>query len=47
MKVKNFPARKLRRQLKAEGVDLNSPKAVQQLELARNVRTKKFKGKEK
>jgi hypothetical protein len=41
MKPKNFPARKLARQLKAQGIDLNSEKAKALLAEARGVRTKK------
>jgi hypothetical protein len=41
MKTKNFPAKKLRRQLIANGVDLESPDAQRQLAIARSVRTKK------
>lgn len=45
MKPKNFPARKLRRQLRAQGIDLNSEEAKQKLAEARGVRTKKNRGK--
>lgn len=41
MKPKNFPARKLERQMKAQGVDIESPEAKQQLADARDIRTKK------
>ncbi len=44
MKPKNFPARKLKRQLKAQGVDLNSKEAVRLLQVAREKRTKKYRG---
>ena len=41
MRPKNFPARKLRRQLKVKGIDLNSEKSKTLLSQAREVRTKK------
>lgn len=41
MKPKNFPARKLARQLKAKGIVLYSKEAVRLLEAAREKRTKK------
>ncbi len=43
MKQKNFPARKLKRQLVAKGEDINSEKNVKLLDQARNVRTKKVR----
>ncbi len=45
MKPKNFPARKLKRQLVAQGKDLNSKESIQLLEEARGIRTKKHRGK--
>ena len=44
MKVKNFPARKLLRQLKVQGKDINSEKCQRLLEQARQTRTKKNRG---
>ncbi len=44
MKPKNFPARKLARQLKAKGIDLNSKEAIRLLKIAREKRTKKYRG---
>ena len=43
MKPRNFPARKLKRQLKAQGKDINSNESKTLIELARNVRTKKHR----
>lgn len=43
MKPKNFPARKLRRQLVAQGADLNSTESITELQRARVVRSKKGK----
>jgi hypothetical protein len=40
MKPKNFPAKKLRRQMIAHGDDVNSEACRQQLEHARGIRTK-------
>ena len=45
MKPMNFPARKLKRQLKAANVDLESHEANVQLEEARKIRTKKNRSK--
>jgi len=42
MRPKNFPARKLSRQLRARNEKLENHK--EELEIARNVRTKKNKG---
>ena len=47
MKQMNFPARKLKRQLKAQGKDITSEKSVSLLDDARQVRSKKFRGVEK
>jgi len=44
MKPRNFPARKLTRQLRAKGIDLESADAKRQLEVARAIRTKKVRG---
>ena len=44
MKQKNFPARKLLRQLKADKVDINSIEAQRLLEDARKIKTKKDRG---
>jgi hypothetical protein len=44
MKPKNFPARKLKRQMKADGIDLNTPEAKHKLEDARQRRSKKKRG---
>lgn len=44
MKPKNFPMRKLLRQLKAKGKDLDSLESQRQLKDARDVRTKKYRG---
>lgn len=41
MKPKNFPAKKLRRKLIADGEDLESPQSIQALSEARGIRTKK------
>lgn len=41
MKPKNFPARKLARQLKAQGKDINKPKYRSLIKEARRIRTKK------
>ena len=45
MKPKNFPARKLRRQLIARGIDPNSERSILVLDIARGIRTKKYRGK--
>ena len=42
MKTKNFPAKKLKRQIKAKGLSIDNFET--ELETARNVRTKKFRG---
>ena len=50
MKPKNFPKRKLLRKLRAMGlrfVDINKPEIQRQLEEARNIRTKKYRGERK
>ncbi len=47
MKPKNFPARKLRRKLIADGKNLNIKEVVQLLEDARAIRTKKDRRKQK
>ena len=41
MKPKNFPARKLIRQLKAQKKDINSDESKSLIEEARRIRTKK------
>lgn len=41
MKPKNFPARKLFRQMRAQGIDPTSQESAKLLEQARAVRTKK------
>jgi hypothetical protein len=41
MKVKNFPARKLKRQLRAQGKDLKNEESKLMLRQAREIRTKK------
>ena len=41
MKPKNFPARKVARQLKAQGIDIESHDAKSQISNARGIRTKK------
>ena len=43
MKVKNMPMRKLLRKLKAEGKNISDYQ--EELQRARNIRTKKFRGK--
>jgi len=43
MKQKNFPAKKLARQLKAQGKDLNSEESKRLIEQARSLRTKKYR----
>ena len=43
MKPKNFPARKVIRQLKAQGEDLNSERSQGLIEGAMSIRTKKFR----
>ena len=45
MKPKNFPRRKLLRQMEAKGLDINSEESRTQLLLARGVRTKKDRSK--
>lgn len=44
MKTKNFPMKKLMRQLRARGEDINSKKNQRLLEEARDIRTKKDRG---
>ncbi len=41
MKPKNFPAKKLRRKLIADGKDLESPESIRALDEARGRKTKK------
>ena len=41
----NFPARKLMRKMKAEGVNINSSESKALLEMAYNTRTKKPRSK--
>lgn len=48
MKTRNFPARKLARQIAADikqpsRIVLNSDRYMQELDMARNVRTKKYR----
>ncbi len=45
MKPKNFPARKLKRQLVSQGKNLNDPSVISLLNEARQIRTKKGRGK--
>ena len=47
MRPKNFPARKLLRKFRAEGIDPNSEDAQIKLEEARAIRTKKDRTKNK
>jgi len=45
MKPKNFPARKLKRQMIANSDNINSIINKEKLETARSIRTKKYRGK--
>ena len=45
MKPKNFPARKLQRQLLATGQDITLEENIKLLERARDIRTKKDRSK--
>lgn len=40
MKRKNFPGRKLQRQMVAQGIDLNSLDSIKKIESAKQIRTK-------
>lgn len=47
MKPKNFPARKMLRQMIAQNIDPNTPESQAKLEAARAIRTKKYRGPKK